>query len=302
MYTPTELVCSLRPALLRHLLTRGADAVILMDADGCVYSDLQPVARRARSSGTVLSPHFVVPHPPPTSTDDSLELVQIRYGIVNGGFLAVGSASMTFLEWLDARLARNCINAPEQGIYLDQRWLDLAVALFPHEILTDQGCNVMCLNLHYRDVLWYGDEPRMPEGPLRYFHFLLGFDPEHPEHLCDVRFADKWLPFLDERPGALRLAHDYAQRLLSHGSISAKRQPQHYDTLPGGQSVDRHMRAAYRRGVVEAELSADPLPQPLLVMALPIAFCSGSQSRAETPFSTPVSPATRGRSAISGRI
>jgi hypothetical protein len=259
MYTPTELVCSLRPALLRHLLAEGASAAILMDADGYIYGDLQPIAERARLSGTLLTPHFLVAHPPPGAWD-SLELVQIRYGVMNGGFLAVGPQSMAFLDWLDTRLERHCVNVPELGLYLDQRWLDLAVALFPHEVLKDPGCNVMCLNLHYRDVMWHEDRPRMPDGPLRYFHFLLGFDPEHPERICNQEFARRWLPYLDERPGALRLAREYAQRLLAHGSVQARSGPQHYDTLPGGQAVDRHIRAAYRRGVIEAELSNGPLP------------------------------------------
>ncbi len=259
MYTPTELVCSLRPALLRHLLGEGATAVILMDADGYVYGDLQPVAERARVSGTLLTPHFLVAHPPP-GAGDSLELVQIRYGVMNGGFLAVGPKGMAFLDWLHTRLERHCLHMLEQGLYGDQRWLDLATALFPHEILKDPGCNVMCLNLHYRDVMWHEGRPSMPDGPLRYFHFLLGFDPEHPEHICNPQFAQQWLPYLDERPGALRLAREYARRLLAHGSVQARRRPQHYDTLPGGQPVDRHVRAAYRRGVIEAELSGGPLP------------------------------------------
>ena len=259
MYTPTELVCSLRPALLRHLLGEGAAAVILMDADGCVYGDLQPIAERAREIGTLLSPHFLVPHPPPRA-GDSLELMQVRYGVINGGFLAVGPKSAGFLDWLHSRLARDCLNAPEHGLYLDQRWLDLAVALFPHEILKDPGCNVMCVNLHYRDVEWREGRPSMPDGPLRYFHFLLGFDPKHPEPICNKQFAHKWLPYLDERPGALRLAREYGQKLVAFGSVEARSQPQHYDMLPGGQPVDRHIRAAYRRGVIEAELAADPLP------------------------------------------
>jgi hypothetical protein len=259
MYTPTELVCSLRPALLRHLLGMGTDAVILMDADGYVCGDLQPIGDRARSIGTLFTTHFLAPHAAP-GAEDSLELVQIRYGVMNGGFVAVGQKSISFLDWLDERLARHCINAPERGLYLDQRWLDLAVALFPHEVLRDPGCNVMCLNLHYRDVLWDEDRPRMPEGPLRYFHFLLAFDPEHPERLCHELFAEQWLPYLSERPGAVRLAREYAQRLLAHGSVQARRSPQHYEVLPGGQPVDRHIRAAYRRGVIEAESTASPLP------------------------------------------
>jgi hypothetical protein len=262
MYAPTELVCSLRPALLRHLLATGADAAILMDADGCVYGDLGPVADLARNSGTVLSPHFHDPHPPPVA-EDSLELLQIRYGVMNGGFMAAGSKSDSFLEWLDHRLARHCLNAPERGLYLDQRWLDLAVSLFPTAVLRDPGCNVMCLNLQHRDVEWRGDRPSMRDGPLRYFHFLLAFDPEHPEHICDERFAQRWLPYLDERPGARRLAREYAQRLLASGYLAAKQGPQYYEVLPDGSGIDRHMRAAYRRGVLEAELTgAQPPPNP----------------------------------------
>ena len=259
MYTPTELVCSLRPALLRHLLDEGAAAAILMDADGCVYGDLEPIAEQARASGTLFTPHFLVAHPPP-GVEDSLELVQIRYGVMNGGFLAVGPKSATFLDWLHMRLSRHCVNMPEQGLYLDQRWLDLAVALFPNKVLKDPGCNVMCLNLHYRDVMWHGDQPSMPEGALRYFHFLLSFDPEHPDAICDERFAHRWLPYLNDRPGAVRLACEYAQRLLAHDSVQSRCKAQYYDVLPGGEAVDRHIRAAYRRGVIEAELSTNPLP------------------------------------------
>jgi hypothetical protein len=259
MYTPTELVCSLRPALLRYLLERGASAAILMDADGFVYDDLQPIAALARDAGTVFSPHLLAPHPPP-GAGDSLELLQIRYGVMNGGFLAVGHESSTFLDWLHTRLARHCVYSPEQGLYLDQRWLDLAVGLFPSHVLKDPGCNVMCLNLQDRDVVWHGDRPAMPNGPLRYFHFLLAFDPERPEHICNKQFAKRWLPYLDQRPGAARLAREYALRLLAAGSVPARRQPQHYDTLPDGQVVDRHIRAAYRRGVIEAELDGGLLP------------------------------------------
>lgn len=259
MYTPTELVCSLRPAFLRHLLQAGADAVILLDGDGYVCAGLKPIAERAHEVGTLFTAHFLAPHPPP-GAGDSLELVQIRYGVMNGGFIAVGPDSIGFLEWLHERLARHCLNAPEQGLYLDQRWLDLAVALFPSEVLKDAGCNVMCLNLHHRDVIWTGDRPSMPEGPLRYFHFLLAFDPEHPDRLCNEQFADRWLPYLSQRPGALRLAREYSQRLLAQGSVQAKRQQQYYDALPDGPSVDRHMRAAYRLGVIDAEQTASPLP------------------------------------------
>jgi hypothetical protein len=259
MYTPTELVCSLRPALLRRLLVEGAQAAIQMDADGCVYDDLEPIAELARTRGTVLTPHFHVAHPPPLD-GASIELMQIRYGVMNGGFLAAGQRSLSFLEWLDERLARHCVNAPDRELYLDQRWLDLAIGMFPHAVLEDPGCNVMCLNLHYRDVEWDGDSPRMPEGELRYFHFLLGFDPQRPEHICDEAFADRRLPYLRERPGAQRLARDYAARLIAHGAIEARSRRQHYDALPGGQMLDRHIRAAYRRGVIEAESIDGMLP------------------------------------------
>jgi hypothetical protein len=263
IYTATELVCSLRPALLRHLLGAGASAAILMDADGCVYGDLRAIAERAADVGTLFTAHLLAPHPPPDASDESLELVQIGYGVLNGGFLAVGSRSATFLDWLNERLRRHCVNAPERGLYLDQRWLDLAIGMFPHEILRQSGCNVMCLNLQQRDVLWRADRPSLSDQPLLYFHFLLGFDPERPAQLCAEPFASRWLGYLTEHPGAQRLAREYAERLLAHGAPEARRPPQRYDTLPGGLPIDRHVRAAVRRGVLEAEQgSAQAPPNP----------------------------------------
>jgi hypothetical protein len=231
-----------------------------MDADGCVYGDLQPIAARAEDAGTLFTPHLLASDRPPGAGDDSLELVQIGYGVLNGGFLVVGPSSVPFLDWLNARLARHCLNAPERGLYLDQRWLDLATGMFPHEILRGSGCNAMCLNLQLRDVLWHRQGPTMSDGPLRYFHFLLGFDPENPGEICAEPFASRWLPYLAERPGAHRLAREYAARLIAHGAPQARRAPQHYDLLPGGLPIDRHVRAAFRRGVLEAEQASAPAP------------------------------------------
>ncbi len=295
MYTPTEMVCSLRPALLRYLLRESADAAILMDADGCVYAELEAVADLARASGAVFTPHFLEPHALPRD-DQSLELLQIRYGTLNGGFLAVGPQSGGFLSWLDARLARHCLNSLERGFYLDQRWLDLAVGMFPHEVLRDPGCNAMCLNLQSRDVEWVAGRPVIAGRPLRYFHFLLAFDPEHPEHVCHQGFAQRWLPYMEERVGARRLAREYAERLLAHGAVEARLGPQHYEVLPGGAPIDRHIRSAYRRGVIESELSSSPRP--------PNPFRDGDTDRLlgwlTQPFGDPVADAglSRYRQAI----
>jgi hypothetical protein len=132
--------------------------------------------------------------------------------------------------------------------------------MFGAELVNDPGCNVMCLNLNDRDISWAGDRPSVSGVPLRYFHFLLAFDPRRPEQLCDERFADAWLPYLSERPGAMRLAAEYAEQLLRHGYLQTLGHAQHYERLPDGTVVDRHMRSGYRAGVLRAEQGEAPLP------------------------------------------
>jgi hypothetical protein len=255
MYDGQGLTCSMKPALLRHLIDQGEDAAVLLDADSRVYGDLEPLPELARRHGTVMTPHSTVPH-----EDIELDRLIIRTGAFNTGLLAVGEGARPFLDWWDERTARRCIPKPGSGVFNEQAWLNLVPGLFDHHVLRDPGVNATGFAMHYRDVVWKNGAPTFPDGPLRHFHFLCGFDPHRPELLTtDPTIALHWPP-LEERPGLARLAGDYAQRLLAAGYEEARRADAPFDALPNGLLTTPLMRSLYREAVIGADSSGDPEP------------------------------------------
>jgi hypothetical protein len=255
MYDGQGLACSMKPALLRHLVDRGEDAALLLDADSRVYGDLEPLAELARRHSTVMTPHSTVPH-----ADIELDRLIIRTGAFNTGLLAVGAGARPFLDWWDDRTARRCIPKPGTGVFNEQAWLNLVPGLFDHHVVRDPGVNATGFAMHYRDVVWEDGSPTFPDGPLRHFHFLCGFDPHRPELLTtDPTIARHW-PALEERPGLARLARDYAERLLAAGYDEARAGAAPFERLPDGLASTPLMRSLYRDAVIEAEANGDPEP------------------------------------------
>jgi hypothetical protein len=251
MYSAQGLVASMKPNLLLALLSRREDPLVLLDADGCVYDDLSPVAQAAERHSLVLSPHALDPHP--LWSVDSPEQIILRAGVMNAGLVGVGSGGAGFLRWWAERTARRCVFDAERGLMLAQTWLTLATALFDHHVLRDRGCNVAGWNLQARDVAWDGDTPTIDGGPLRHFHFAGSFDPEQPHLLTTIAEHARWWPSLDERPGVALLASDYAARLIARGHQRARASEPRHHTMPGGTPIETWMRSGYRKALIDAE-------------------------------------------------
>jgi hypothetical protein len=255
MYDPTALAGALKPRVMRQAFEEGAETVIWLDSDVEVYASLEPAARLAREQGLVLTPHMTAPA-------RHLEPWLLRAGSINGGFVAAAAAARPFLEWWASRTARFSIHAVEQGYLYEQRWLDLAPALFAAQILRHPGYNVMGWNLHERRIR-LEPRPTVNGEPLVFFHFCGGFDPRQPERLATM----PGLPWDDasEHDGVQELCRAYASQLLAAGYRAVRTSPYRYGTTSEGEAIDSTMRAAYRRALLEAEKrdDADP-PNPFV--------------------------------------
>jgi len=66
------------------------------------------------------------------------------YGAYNGGLLGIQRQpeSRAFIEWFSNRLTWLSFQEPSLGMYVDQRWLDLAAVYFDTDIVKDDGLNV----------------------------------------------------------------------------------------------------------------------------------------------------------------
>ena len=302
MYTAHAFCSGLKPNLLLALLRKEGGPVILLDADGCVYAGLDPVAELAERHSVVVTPTSFDPHP---NIDDYLPERTLLMGApMNGGFLAVGGGGEAFLEWWGERTRRHSIYLRQAGLAYSEAWLTLVPAFFDHLVLRDdRGCNVSGGNLHAREVEWDGDVPTIEGGPLRHFHFFASFDPDRPHLLAPFQASDRgWMPLPAEQPGLERLCRDYASRLLAHGYRDDRATAYRYASAPDGTPIEPWVRELYRSALVEAEAAGEAEP-PNPFSHEPAEFLRWVEARAKDADAEadPVSPLPDGNLGDVGR-
>jgi glycosyltransferase involved in cell wall biosynthesis/SAM-dependent methyltransferase len=251
IYDIKEFATAVKPALLRTLIERSQSEVTYFDPDIQIFRPLADVASLARRHGIVLTPHITSPLP----RDDRLpsEEMILRAGVYNLGFIAVGAAATDFLNWWHERLARDCIVAVEEGLFVDQRWIDFVPGLFDYAVLRDPTCNVAYWNLSHRRLAWENDHWSVNGKPLRFFHFS-GFDPDTPGALS-AHMGTVPRIILAEQPDLKRLCAEYARLLRACGYGGNGSIPYRFDRLPNGMQIDGTLRRVTRRALVTAERS-----------------------------------------------
>jgi hypothetical protein len=259
IYGIAEMTTALKPHLLRHLLGRGSEAIVYLDADSDVHASLAGVVDLARRHGTVLSPHLLEPVPADGLSPSESEIAWGGY--YNSGFIAVTAAAEPFLAWWAKRLRRDCLFCEPMSMHADQRWLDLVPSYFEHAVLRDPGVNVAQWNLHERPITFAGGAFRAKGRPLRTFHFS-AYDPRRPAVLA----SGEWPHPLRLHPGADAaldgLCREYGRRLLCAGWTDARAIPYRYAASASGTPLTAHRRRAYRELVIAAEAQGTDLPDP----------------------------------------
>ena len=169
-YSLLELSTAVKPYAMQFLLDRhGAKNIVYFDPDILLYSSLDSILSGLQSHSFLLTPHLTSP-----LWDDrrSTELDILRSGAFNLGFLALrdGAESRALLSWWQSRLEDHCRVDLAGGLFVDQRWMDLAPGLFPSMgILRDPGCNVAYWNLSHCEVERRGEQWLVNGEPLVFF-------------------------------------------------------------------------------------------------------------------------------------
>ena len=269
-YSVKELSCAMKVFVVDHLVKRG-DTAVLLDGDVCVYGDLSPLADLAERHGLVLTPHCVTAQPTPDRYPPMAgraprmrnalgpDQMATLSGTYNTGVMAAGQSAEPFLEWWRDRVSRYCLMEPDRGLFQEQGWTALAPTLFDCHVLRESGWNVNGFDLNDSDVSFDSDRPKIRDAPLRCFHFIT-FDPASPQQLSGDRYVGGVFPAPAERPGAMRLCRDYAERVMAAGHQEAQADVSPFDLLPGGVRVDVNMRAAYAEALLEHEAGRGPAP------------------------------------------
>jgi glycosyltransferase involved in cell wall biosynthesis len=257
-YSIVELSTAVKPWLLLHLhRTLGCDRVCYFDPDILIFGDLGDLYDRVGRADAVLTPHLTAP------IDDSLvpalvpdEREILLSGIYNLGFLglAFNERTVAFLDWWKERLYRWCLHEVDQGLFVDQRWMDFAPAFLPRvEILRDPGYNVAYWNLVHRSLAqrdgawWVGDVP------LRFFHFS-GYDFKRPDSIS--KFQNRFS--FAERPDVLPLFELYGESIRRQGQREVQDYPYGYGRFANDVSIPDLARRTLRRVDPEGVRWPDP--------------------------------------------
>jgi glycosyltransferase involved in cell wall biosynthesis len=257
-YTVLELSTAVKPYVVEFLFQRyDLDKVIYLDPDIKLYASLQPLLDTLDEASVVLTPHLTDP------IEDDLqpsELDILRTGTYNLGFIGLSSGPEThrFLRWWQNKLYDLCLVDPPRGLFVDQRWMDLAPGLFDGvTIIREPGYNVAYWNLGSRHIDRLEDGWTVNGEPLYFFHFS-GFDPRDPEVFS--RHQNRFrLCGLDLNTQEVVLS--YRDELLSRGFDTCKAWPYAYGRFSNGFPIPDLGRPLHLESDDITDLIEDPFSE-----------------------------------------
>lgn len=177
-----ELSNCLKPFFVVHLLRKGFDKVVYLDADILAVNDFGDLFAMLDHYDFVLSPHWLQPELAKNSDVSAHHIADL--GIYNGGMWGTRptAGAIKVMEWLMLFLPRFGFDDRQNGMFVDQKMLPLAAQLFRSQFacLEHPGYNVGYWNLHERKITRSGNRYLVNGQPAVFFH-LSGFRMEHPD-------------------------------------------------------------------------------------------------------------------------
>ena len=245
-YSIMEFNTAIKPAAFKHLMTcRDYSEVVYLDPDIFVVSELSHV-HDALSSGVdiVLTPHTTEPLEDGYDPDD-LRIMQT--GVYNLGFLGCrrSEATLKLLDWWDRRMVADCRVDLENGIFVDQKFMDLAPAFCEAvSILRHPGYNIAYWNLPSRRVTCVDGEWSVNDQSAHFFHFsgIVPGDPtifsKHQNRYTAEDIGELWEAFLE-----------YLGALARNGHETWRTTPYRYGTFTDGTPIPSIYRSIYQKYV-----------------------------------------------------
>lgn len=267
-YTIMELNTAVKPFVLDHLLhERGCEAVAYIDPDILFIERFTGVEDALEKGELCLIPHMRRPFYDDHQPSD---VGILQSGTYNLGFCAMRRtpAVKALLDWWMEKLFLDCVVDIPNGLFVDQKWMDMAPGFVPGTIiLDDPGYNAAYWNLHEREIRHDPDAGReegwtADGGPLVFFHFS-GYSPYVPGRLSKHQDRHD----LAHLPDLRALCDLYAEKLLADGYADTGVWPYAYAKLSNGVALPLGL---VRDAVQDMLRHRVPIPDP---MERPDAFC-----------------------------
>ncbi|HEY3948939.1 hypothetical protein [Phenylobacterium sp.] len=267
-YDALELNTAVKPYVFKALLSDGSGkSATYLDPDIVAFRPLDPVRRGLAEAQLALTPHLTRPMLGAAMPNDHAIL---RSGSFNLGFCAARAEPRTveLMAWWADRCEFDCRVALKDGLFTDQRWMDLAPGFVDSlAVLRDPGLNLAYWNLEGRTLAKGADGWTVDGQPLVFFHYS-GFDPARPDVLS--KHQDR-VRVVRGSPLAALLA-DYAAAMLRNGHETSRAIPYAHLRFPSGRLVTgaarrRALRAAreghdFSAGLTDAVEAWADAPDP----------------------------------------
>lgn len=229
-YSIMELNTAVKPfALADFFQKRNYETLLYIDPDILVFRPLTAIYEALESASIVLTPHMRKPF-----YDDAMpsDVSILQSGTYNLGFIGLknSSSATQLLDWWMTKLYRDCIVDIPNGLFVDQKWMDLVPGFFPdHKIIYDPGYNAAYWNLHERTLTHSEDGWRVDGESLSFFHFS-GYIPFAPQSLSKHQNRHQ----LESMKDLKALTDEYGRRLLDNGYDESSSWPYAFERLANG--------------------------------------------------------------------
>ena len=229
-YSISELSCALKSFFTRYLIQKypNATEILFLDADLYFYSPLSELSELHREYDILLTPHLVQPMQFDGKQPD--EIAYLATGTYNGGFFSirVTDNSRNFIDWWCSRMRDYCFYSLEQGLFVDQKWMNLVPVFFDKVyIIKSPGYNVSYWNLHERKISIQNEQLKVNQSDqLRFFHYSsISLRDSILFYKQQNRFTDDSLPLVKN------LFLSYREQVYKEGYIETSASPSFYGKI-----------------------------------------------------------------------
>jgi len=189
-------------------------------------------------SSVLLTPHQIEPETTGQGVIDN-EWAALKYGVYNLGYVGVRNdeRGRAFANWWADRCRDYCRDDVSNGLFTDQRWCDLAPALFDGvQVIREPGYNCASWNISKRKVRFTADgELSVNDKPLKFFHFT---KVDHVGETMLRRYAERHLDVIE-------LMYWYRSQLKKNALAGVPDRYWVYNYYEDGTPIEARERRAY---------------------------------------------------------
>ena len=236
-----ELSTAIKPFMFKRLMSRtDCNKVIFLDPDIVLFSRLDDIVEELDLANIVLIPHQASPESSMEGIIDN-EIGSLKYGVFNLGFLGVANTKVgrDFICWWSERTYHFCKDDIPNGLFTDQKWINLVPALFDGvRINRSTRHDVANWNMPIRKLTKSKTGHYLVDGkPLGFYHFT-GFD--SGDHLVMLKKYNNY-------KGAVKELYDwYSAQVNARMNDRSLERKWGYSIYSDGVEIREEHRELYR--------------------------------------------------------